>query len=321
MSEALPDHIDTIDGHYFFPGRAAAYLMVDGDECAFVDNVTRFSVPYLMEGLERRSMRPEQVRYIIVTHIHLDHSGGTAELAKHCPNAQVICHPRAERHIVDPTRLVASARQVYGDTFDEIYGEIEPVAAERVTALADGESLPLGRRTLYFFDSPGHARHHFVIHDPASGSVLSGDAFGLCYPPLQQGSQPYFSYVCAPPEFDPESAQQTVRRIAALAPRQVYVTHFGVSRDVEAGARQLIEALDRYDRMVDEAAAGSLEGDALLEHCTNEALAITKNELRTAGLEPDDEETLRWALAEHLVTSQGLAVLAQRRRDSKANNA
>lgn len=317
MATTQTESIHTIDGHYHYPGRAAAYLIVDGDEAAFVDTVTRFSVPYLLESLKKAGLSPEQVRYIIVTHVHLDHSGGAAELLKHCPNATIVAHPRAGRHIIDPSRLVESARPIYGDeAFDRLYGEIEPVDAARVVTKEDGEMLQLGERTLTFYDSPGHARHHFVVQDSATNSIISGDAFGLCYTYLQRGDQPYFSYVCAPPQFDPAAARSTIERIRDLEPDRVFVTHFGQSPGVQQGAEQLLHDLDAFDAAVNTAAQTDLVEAELLDYCTSRALDITKQGLVRAGLDLEDDEVMKWALSEHSVTSQGLAALAQKRRDA-----
>jgi glyoxylase-like metal-dependent hydrolase (beta-lactamase superfamily II) len=301
------------------PGRAAAYLLVDSGEAAFIDAGTRFSVPHMMRALEAAGLRPDQVRYLVVTHVHLDHSGGAPRLAEECPDATVLCHPRAKRHLVDPSRLVASARPVYGDEkFEKLYGEIGPIPEERVQAVEDGATLPLGGCTLSFLDSPGHAPHHFCVHDLATKEMFTGDAFGLSYPQLQGGSRPFFSYVCAPPQFDPETARTTVRRIMESGVRRVYVTHFGPSDAVQAGGQQLLEALDAFDAAADELAATDLEGEHLLAASADRCLEITKNELRKCGLDADDPEILRWALSEHSVTSQGVQVLAEKRRKTKA---
>lgn len=319
MASVLPDSISIIDGQYMYAGRAAAYLIQDGEEAAFVDNVTRFSVPYLLDALDARNLRPEQVRYLIVTHIHLDHSGGTAELAKACPNATVICHPRAKRHIIDPTRLVASAKSVYeADEFEKLYGEIGPVDEKRVESLEDGGTLPLGSRTLTFLDSPGHAPHHFVIQDSATNSMFAGDAFGLRYAQLQSGTRPYFNYVCAPPQFDPEAAKRSIQRIVETGVDRIFVTHFGQCDEVVDGASQLLEALDHYDRLVNDAAATELQDASLLEYCSEGALDIMRRELRACDLDPEDGKTWKWATSEHKVSSQGLAVLANLRRENSA---
>lgn len=318
MATTTTESISLIDGHYMRPGRAAAYLIQEGDEAAFVDTITRFSAPHFLEALEARGLKPEQVRYLIVTHVHLDHSGGTAELAKHFPHAQILCHPRAERHIIDPAKLVAGATAIYGeDQFTALYGEIEPVAAERVTSLEDEATVALGQRTLRFLHTPGHAKHHFVIEDSATNSMFTGDAFGLCYPQLQHGSRPYLNYVCAPPHFDPEPAKESIRRIMATGVDRVYVTHFGPTDAVKLGGEQLLEVLDTYSAAVDDAAATDLDGDALLEFCAARALAITQDELRKCGLDPEDETVMEWALSEHAVTSQGLCWLAEQRREAE----
>ncbi len=317
MATTTMESIRVIDGHYIVPGRAAAYLIKDGEEGAFVDTVTRFSAPHLLAGLEASGLAPEQVRYIIVTHVHLDHSGGTAELAKHCPNARIICHPRAERHLVDPTKLVAGAKEIYGEeSFQALYGEIEPITADRVESLEDEATRPLGERTLTFLHTPGHAKHHLVVQDSATNSMLTGDAFGLCYPQLQHGTRPYLNYVCAPPHFDPGPAKESIRRIMTTGVDRVCVTHFGPTEAVTQGGEQLVEVLDKYDAAVNEAAATDLEDEALLAYCGDRALSITKDELRKCGLDPEDEAVTQWALSEHLLTTQGLRVLAEQRREA-----
>ncbi len=316
MAVSVTESITTIDGHYKRPSRAGAYLIQDGDEAAFVDNITRFSVPYLLEALSARGLRPEQVRYLIVTHIHLDHSGGTAEIAKACPNAKVICHPRASRHIVDPTKLVEGARHVYGkNVFDELYGVIEPVEENRVQSVEDGETLSLGSRTLTFLDAPGHAKHHVVIQDSKTNSMFTGDAFGLTYSQLQHGSRPFIDYVCAPPHFDPAAAKATIRRITDSGVDRVFVTHFGECDYVEEGAEQLLECMDLFDAFVDEAAGTDLRGETLLEYCTRGGGAVIAKRLKKSGLNPEDPDVMLWALSDHDITSQGLAVLAEQRRE------
>lgn len=311
--------IHTVDAHYMYPGRAAAYLIEDKGEAAFVDAGTRFSVPHLMAALKAAGRAPEDVKYIIVTHVHLDHSGGAPELAKACPRAEVLCHGRAERHLVDPTKLIASATPIYGaDKFDKLYGVIEPIPAARVRSVAEGESIGLGGRSLEVLDTPGHAKHHISILDRTADAILTGDAFGLSYPYLQRGKKPYCNYVCAPPQFEPDVAKVVVKRIMDLGVGRAYVTHFGPCDAVQEGGEQLLRVLDLFNEAVDRAAATDLEGQKLLAYCADEALQITKSELRVSGLDTDDPEVMRWALSEHSVTSQGVALLASERRAGRA---
>jgi glyoxylase-like metal-dependent hydrolase (beta-lactamase superfamily II) len=318
MTSERPGGVTTIDTHYMYPGRAAAYLVVDGDEAAFVDAGTRYSIPYLMQALESSGLGPDRVKFLIITHVHLDHCGGAAALARKCPRATVLCHSRSERHLVDPSKLVASATPVYGaEQFAKLYGEIEPIEAGRVRSVADGESVGLGRRTLEFLDTPGHAKHHISVLDRRADAMFTGDAFGLCYPPLQHGTRPYLNYVCSPPQFEPEAAKGVIRRIMATGVGRVYVTHFGACDAVQEGGAQLLRMVDEFNEVVDRAAATALEGAPLLAYCAEQALEITQRELRTCGLDPADREIMKWALSEHSVTSQGIELLARERRAAR----
>ncbi len=312
MTYPTPESIRVIDGHYYYPGRAGAYLIHAGEEAAFVDNNTRFSIPYLLQALEEEGLKPDQVRYVIVTHVHLDHSGGTAELMKHCPNATVLCHPKAAPHIIDPTKLIAGARAVYGDTFDGLYGEIEAISADRVRAMEDDESAELGSRTLTFYDTPGHARHHVTIHDSQTNTLFTGDAFGLMYPQLQHGTKPYMNYVCAPPTFEPAKAKASIERILAMQPDHIGLTHYGFCTAHEQGAEQLLRNIDQCEHIAKQAAERQLEGDALMQYCDEAVLAVIEDELRRCGLDPAAAEVHQWAVNENSVTSQGCAILASR---------
>jgi glyoxylase-like metal-dependent hydrolase (beta-lactamase superfamily II) len=156
----IHESVQTIDCDYIRPNFAAAYLLREGNRAAFIDNNTAHSVPLLLKALENSGLTPEQVDYVIITHVHLDHAGGSSALMKACPNAKLLAHPRAVPHVVDPRRLIAGARAVYGDeTFEKLYGVIEPIAAERVRAVNDGEAIIWGAKMLRFFHTRGHANH------------------------------------------------------------------------------------------------------------------------------------------------------------------
>ena len=314
MLEAVPESITKIDGQYMYEGKAAAYLVVDGNEAAFVDTVTRFSRPYLLRALESAGLTPEQVRYIIVTHVHLDHGGGAAALAEACPNATVLAHPRAGRHLVDPTRLIAGARGVYGDMFDELYGVIESIPEERVAVVEDGHTRELGNRTLTFFDAPGHARHHFTIQDSGANTLFAGDAFGTCFPQHKLGGRFFMNYVCAPPDFDPATAKATVQHIVDTGVDGVLVTHFGIVTDLAQALDQLLSYIDEYDAIAKRATATALDGRALEAYCEEAVTELVHQRLALAGLDPSDETINFWAKTELMVTTKGLAFSAEKRR-------
>lgn len=311
-----------IDGFYMQPGYASAYLITDGQEAAFFDTVTRFSVPHLLEALAGQGLSPSQVRYIVASHCHLDHSAGTAELVKHCANATVICHPRARRHLVDPTKLVAASKPVYGlDVFDQLFGEIEPIEEARVREIVEGETLDFGGRTLTCLHTPGHAPHHMSLIDSENANAFTGDAFGLAYRALQSGRRPYMAYIVSPGDFSPADARASIAKIRATGVERAYVTHFGVVDQMEAAAELMLRKIDFYERIATEAAEGDLEGEPLRQWCHDRTLEYILDGLKDAGLDAEDPTIRGWAEAELKVTMQGLAVHAGRLRKAAGENA
>jgi glyoxylase-like metal-dependent hydrolase (beta-lactamase superfamily II) len=307
MSEPI-----TIDCDYLAPEFAAAYLLVEGQEAAFVETNTAHAVPRLLAALERAGRRPEDVRWVVVTHVHLDHAGGASALMKACPNATLLAHPRAAPHLVDPSKLVASARKVYGDAeFERLYGSIEPVAEERVRVMQDNESLAWGSRTLTFLHTRGHANHHFVVHDSASDAVFTGDAFGLAYPTLQARGT-FVLPSTSPTDFDSVEAKRSVDRIVA-AGRRAFLTHYGEVKDVATAARQLHEHLDFSAGLLARAAAVTLTGPSLVALCRDQLQGHYAHALEAAGLQPDASTWALLALDLDL-NAQGIAWVAEKRR-------
>ena len=256
-------HLSTIDCEYVSPGLAAAYLRLQGDEAAFIETNTTHALPRLLAALAEAGLSAEQVRYVVVTHVHLDHAGGASALMAACPNATLLAHPRATRHLVDPGKLVTSARAVYGDAkFDALYGAIAPIDAARVQSLDDGASFALGDATLRVWHTRGHANHHFVVHDEARDTVYTGDTFGLVYPRLQRAGR--FAYPStSPTDFDAEAALASVERVLALGTRSACLTHFGEVADLREVATQLREWLNLSAALVKEA-AGRTDAEAHL---------------------------------------------------------
>ncbi len=306
----------TIDCEYLQPEFAAAYLLVEGDEAAFVETNTAYALPRLLEALSKAGRRPEDVRWVIVTHVHLDHAGGASAVMKACPNATLLAHPRAARHLIDPSRLVASAKQVYGDEpFRKLYGDIEPIPAERVRIMEDEETLRWGSRTLRFLHTRGHANHHFVVHDSASGGVFTGDAFGLRYPMLQ-GRGLFVLPTTSPTDFDPDEAKRSVRRIAEAA-SSVFLTHFGEVTEIEDAAGQLLRHLEFSGELLDRAVARSESGKELIAFCEAALREHYNRELAARGLELDQKG---WELLDMDLdlNAQGIALVAEKRRAAQA---
>jgi glyoxylase-like metal-dependent hydrolase (beta-lactamase superfamily II) len=259
-----PSDVLTIDTHYAgLPQCAAAFLLCDGPRAAFVETNTTHAVPRLLEALEAAGRRADDVELVIITHAHLDHAGGASALMEACPHATLLAHPKAAANIIDPERLVRSAKEVYGEeAFEQLYGEIRPIAESRVRALDDAEIVSLGSRRLTFFHTRGHANHHFCIHDAGSNGVFTGDSFGIAYPALQD--EGLFTFpTTTPTDFDASEYQASLHRIVDTGCERVFLTHFGEHVEVEAMARSLHDQLDQYGALVDELDASRLEGDAL----------------------------------------------------------
>ena len=208
--------------------RTSCYIIL-AEKVTIIETGATPGIGRLVEATKSLGVSPEQLAYIIVSHIHLDHSGGTGALLREFPNAQVLVHPRGAKHLIEPSRLINAARQLYGASFDVLFGEIYPVPEELVHTPEDGETLNLGGgRTLTIYHAPGHARHHMILHDPASRGIFSGDCLGCHYPLVSRLiGCPYILPITPPSEFDPAAFMETFDRLAGLNLENVYFTHFG----------------------------------------------------------------------------------------------
>jgi len=252
---ALPDYLEPLDhGVYAIdtgfqrPRFDAAYLMVHEGRAAFIDTGTNHAVPRLLGALQALGLRPEAVDYVIPTHVHLDHAGGAGLLMQSLPHATLVVHPRGARHMVDPTMLYQGALAVYGQAeMDRSYGQLVGVPAERVQESKDGMTLELAGRPLLLIDTPGHARHHHCIWDDTSGGWFTGDTFGLSYREFDTEAGPWIMPTSTPVQFEPDALHLSVRRLMAMRPQWMYVTHYGRVGDVGRLATTL---LDQVDAMV-----------------------------------------------------------------------
>jgi glyoxylase-like metal-dependent hydrolase (beta-lactamase superfamily II) len=321
--------IQTIDCDYIRPRFAASYLIRQGEgateRAAFVDNNTAHSVPLLLKALKDAGLKPEQVEYVIITHVHLDHAGGSSALMKACPNAALLAHPRAVPHVVDPSRLVASARAVYGEeAFEKLYGVIEPIAATRVRAIGDGELISWGSKRLRFFHTRGHANHHFCVEllESKNGQsvkpesvVFTGDAFGLAYPDLQKSGLFVFPST-SPTDFDAQEARKSIHAVVATNAQAAYPTHFGAVHDLPAAADQLLKWIDFSEELLNEAQHSQLSDEKLAGFCGYKIRNEMSRALGERGmnLSGDVAELLKLDLE---LNAAGLAHVAVKRRNPK----
>ena len=219
--------IITLDTHYINRGIAAAYLIESEGKYALIETGTAPQIDQMLAQLERADVDLSAIELIIPTHVHLDHAGAVGHWANLLPNAHVFCHPRGLKHLVDPSALEASARSVYGEAFNTLYGTLRPVPTDQISVLDDGESLTLNGRQLMAHHMRGHANHHLCIWDEHSYSWFTGDAFGISYAHLRKGSWPFSLPATTPTQFDPELACEAIDALCAKNPQWIYPTHFG----------------------------------------------------------------------------------------------
>lgn len=247
--DAVADGVYCIETGLYRHGLAACYLVREGDRVAFVDTGTSNTVPLLMAVLETLGLGPEQVDYVIPTHVHLDHAGGAGELMARCPNARLVIHPKGAPHMIDPSRLTAGATAVYGEeAFVRDFGKLVPVPEQRVTVADDGMVIDLNGRLLTFIDTPGHANHHGCVFDARSGGFFTGDTYGISYREFDTQDGPLLFAPTTPVAFDPDAWQESLDKILSFNPRAVYLTHYGrvdhpqaLERDLRKSIRDLAE--------------------------------------------------------------------------------
>jgi len=245
-----PHGITAVDAEYLYPGHAAAHIIVDAGRAAFVDVGTNSSVPYLLGALDELGIGREAVDYLLLTHVHLDHAGGAGMLMRELPNARALLHPRGAPHMIDPARLIAGSQAVYGEErFRRMYGELLPIAPERVRAVADGERIRLGGRTLELLHAPGHAQHHYVIVDRAHASIFSGDTFGISYRALDTEKGAFITPSTVPTQFDPQQHIASIDRMLSLRPESIYLMHFSRVSDIPRLGDSLKEQIGALARM------------------------------------------------------------------------
>jgi glyoxylase-like metal-dependent hydrolase (beta-lactamase superfamily II) len=223
-----PFGITTVDAEYVRPGFAAVHLIERDGRVAIVDTGTNDSVPLVLRALDALGLAREMVDVVFITHVHLDHAGGAGALMRVLPRASAVAHPRSVPHLRDPSRLIEASRVVYGDAvFDALYGTPLPIESERLRETHDGERLRLGASEFQVLHTPGHALHHHVLHDLDARAVFTGDTFGLSYRALDTERGAFIVPTTTPTQFDPEQLATSVRRIVALAPEALYLTHYG----------------------------------------------------------------------------------------------
>jgi glyoxylase-like metal-dependent hydrolase (beta-lactamase superfamily II) len=236
--DQLPDGLRAIDTKTAgLPNVTAGYL-IDAPRPTLVECGPALSIEHVLEALRSLGMDPGDLAYLVVSHVHLDHAGGAGDVAAAFPHAKVVVSEVGARHLVDPERLNASSRIVYGELMDTVYGDCTPIDADRVLGVADGERLDLGGgRHLELLYTPGHAKHHIAALDSDSGALFVGDSVGVKLPGMR-----VIRPATPPPDFDFVLANRSLQRYRDINPRTVYLAHYGA---VDPPQEALAEATDQ----------------------------------------------------------------------------
>ncbi|MDR1580284.1 MAG: MBL fold metallo-hydrolase [Synergistaceae bacterium] len=246
-----------VDSGYEGGGVVSVYLLRDGNETAIVDTCSNAALEPVKRALSELGVNDREVKYIFLTHVHLDHAGGAGLFAREFPEATLVVHKRGGSHLVNTSRLLASVASVYGESVTKrLYGDILPVPADRITMPRDGDEFRVGSKTVVCFDTPGHARHHLVYKDIPSGAVFTGDAYGMSYAELVGPEGRCAILTTSPVQFDPSAMRASMRRIDGLARGDIYPTHFGRLSTGGGVSDSLYRQLDLYIE-----AAERAEGD------------------------------------------------------------
>ncbi|MTW20854.1 MBL fold metallo-hydrolase [Allochromatium palmeri] len=310
--QEIAEGIYCIETGLYRHGLAAAYLVRSGERLAFVDTGPANAAPALLATVAALGLTPEHVDYVMPTHVHLDHAGASGHLMAACPNARLVVHPKGAPHLIDPSKLIAGSSVVYGEeNFLRDFGAPQPIPAERVIFVEDGQTFDLNGRTLTFIDTPGHANHHGCILDSQTQGFFTGDTFGIAYREFDTPNGPWLFAPTTPVAFDPEAWLTSVDTLMAHEPRAMYLTHYGrVDRPAEhvealrQSIRDLAELALREEGQPEDGRQGRIK-ESVTAHLTQRA--------REHGVDLHDAHIQELLTVDTELNAQGLEVWLQRR--------
>lgn len=285
-----PQIIDTkMHGH---DGITATFLLA-AEQTALIETGPKSVVDNVLKGLEDAGV--DVLDWIIVTHIHLDHAGAAGTLARRFPHARIGVHGVGAPHLADPDKLWKSAARIYGKRMEKLWGGIDPISADRITVIEDGDKIDLGGRVLQAVETPGHAYHHHAYLDDATGILFAGDALGVRLPDVG-----IVRPATPPPEFHMATAIASIEKIRRLDTSSLWLTHFGPhdggdpSREVAHTCDDAIEALRTWGRWVASARTTTTDLEDVAEQVEAMARARAENALAETAIRRMENTTSYW---------------------------
>jgi glyoxylase-like metal-dependent hydrolase (beta-lactamase superfamily II) len=268
----------------------------------------------MLAALDELDVKREDVDWLLLTHVHLDHAGGAGQLMQALPNAKAIVHPRGAPHMADPRKLIEASIAVYGrELYDRLYGELLPIEQSRVVSTTEGQRFALGGREFEIIHTPGHALHHQTFFDHGSQSVFTGDTLGLSYRVFDVEGRAFGVPTTSPSQFDPSQLIDSIRRILARRPKAAFLTHYARIEDLERIGADLIRMIEAH---VATALSHESEPAESARSVIRAALKeIFVRELRQFGSAANDDTIEHWLGGDLDLNTDGLlAWLARRNR-------
>lgn len=300
--------IHVLDTGYHRDDMAACYVMEQDGELAIIETGTKDTVPLILEFLSIQGLDTKAIKYVILTHVHLDHAGGAGLLMQALPHAQLVVHPQGARHMIDPSKLQAGATAVYGEAvFQESYGNLIPIDANQVISIEDKETLKLGSRTLTFLDTPGHARHHVCVYDDVSEGFFTGDTFGLAYQELTSEKGPFIFPTTTPVQFDPVALKASINRLMSYSPQRMFLTHFGMVENLKPLAQRLLFLVDEFVSIAQEIKTHEPQSDWLAS-LNKRLLTLLLHDLEHHNTGLNSKQCADVIATDVLLNAQGLEV-------------
>ena len=269
------------------PDIVGSYLIAGETEIALIDPGPGSMLEEQLAAIREAGFDPADVTHVVLTHIHLDHAGMTGSLLHSMPRANVYVHGKGAPHLIDTSKVVASASRIYGERMKELWGPIEPVPQERIRVIEGGDILTIANRRLEVHYTPGHAVHHVIFFDVHSGELFAGDAAGV----RLQGID-YVRPPTPPPDLDVEAWSESIDTLKRLRPDVLYIAHFGPTTNVTQHLERLREKLFSWgDFVLDEMRKGKEEAEIIelliartqpeIQRATSNPLAVKRYEIAT----------------------------------------
>ena len=256
-----------------------SYLIAGNNELAIIDPGPGSMIDSLLASIREAGFEPRDVTHILATHVHLDHAGATGSLVKQMPKAQVYVHGLGAPHLLDTTKVVASASRIFGERMKLLWGDIEPTPFDRLRVIEEGDTLNVAGRRLAVYYTPGHAIHHVIFFDSDSGELFAGDTAGVRLPGVDYVRPP-----TPPPDLDFEAWSNSIDLLKRLHPSVLYIGHFGAIDTIDSQLDRLRDRLYAWGDFVLSAMRDGKEEteiiEMLIEHAKPELLQAAHGDTR-----------------------------------------